>query len=293
MSLLKERVELSIQEAELSAQQNLSNLPTIVRWFVILGVLAIIPAYFISKNISYKLWSAKYSATLIQAKPAFTNPKDLNISDVYVTTNGEGVYAGVVKVTNENLDLSAKNIPYIISFLNAKEETIYSEQGKFYVLPNQTKHIIAPRFTSTEQIVYTNFSIDKDSIKWQKRINLPIVTISNSTPKTYQQFSPLSFVVEGDITNQSPYNIKQVRITFVLYDKNQNIIGASQRDEFSLKPFERRTYKQLWPNISESNIYTVKVFTDTNTLDPNNITVETSEINSSSNLSRPQNKNPF
>lgn len=293
MSLLKERIELGIQEAELSAQQNLSSFPPFLRWLLIFCVIAILPAYFVSKNLSYKFWSAEYKSSLIEAKASFTNPKPLNISDVNVTTIGEGVFAGVVKVSNDNLDLSASNIPYIISFLNSKEETIYSEQGKFYILPNQTKYISVPRFTSTEKVVYTNFSIDEKSVKWQKKINIPKVTIANSVPKTYEQFSPLSFVVEGDITNQSPYNIKQVRITFLLFDKNKTIIGVSQRDEFTLAPFERRTYKQLWPNISENNIYSVQVLTDTNTLDPNNLTVEAIPDNSSSNLSRPKNQNPF
>lgn len=293
MSLLKEKIELSIQEAELATQQGLSSMPGILRWLLILCLLAIIPSYFIAKTISYKIWSYEYSKKIPVAKPSFTDPKEPKISEVSVTTLGEGVYSAAVNVSNQNLDLSANNIPYTFNFYNSQTEKVYSENGRMFLLPNQTKYVLVPRFTTAEKISFTEFSINPEQIKWQKRLSIPTVKLDTSAPSTFQQGLPPAFVVEGSFTNQSPYTLKQVKLIFVLFDQSLKIIGTSQREEFTVAPFERRTYKQLWPGLVAPNLSTVKIFADTNTLDGSNLIIENPSSDSSSNLSRPKNLNPF
>ncbi len=293
MSFLKDKIELSIQEAEFAAQQNLNSVSPFFKWLLILGILAVLPSYFIAKNISYNIWKNTYSQDLISPKPSFTNPKEPKVTPVSVTTMGQGIYAAVVKISNTNLDLSANNIPYTFNFINSKKETVYTESGKFFLLPDQTKYISVPRFSTQEDIAFTEFLITKEQLIWQKKLNIPTVKIITSQPNSYEQFTPLAFVVEGDFTNQSPYTVKQIRLNFILFDQKGTIIGTSQRDEFTVAPFERRTYKQLWPGTSNINIANVKIFTDTNTLDPNNLSIESFQDNSSSNLNRPKTQNPF
>ncbi len=127
---------------------------------------------------------------------------------------------------------------------------------------------------------------------WQKRLNLPQVKFQIASPNLSQQFSPPAFVVEGDYVNNSPYLLKSVRLTFVLFDSQNKIIGLSSRDDTTIKPFERRAYKQIWPSISGANINRVEVEADTNTLDSRNITVSGSSGNASD-LSRPIQENPY
>ena len=293
MSLLTDKIELSIQEAELGTQQALSQFPPFLKWLLILGILAIIPSYLIAKNISYKIWVARYAQGQLTAKKSFTDAKDPKWADVSVTTLGDGVYSAVIQINNPNLDLSANNIPYQFSFLNSKKEVLYTETGKLFLLPNQTKYVIVPRFNTTEQIVYANFQL-QGKVNWQKKLKLPEVKFNLSQPNTYQQALPPAFVAEGDFTNQSPYTLKQVRLTFVLFDSSQKIIGTSQRDEFTVTPFERRTFKQLWPNLYAPNFSSVKVMADTNTLDPSNLSVDSIPTNSSSSdLSRPKTQKAY
>jgi len=95
-------------------------------------------------------------------------------------------------------------------------------------------------------------------------------------------------VAQGDFVNNSPYTLSKVRLTFVLFDQNQKIIGVSQRDESTVAPFERRAYKQLWPNMTAGNLSRVDVTADTNTLDPSNLSAPTiNSGSSSSDLNRP------
>lgn len=288
MSFLKDKIELEIQEAELGTQKALSQFPPLLRWFLILCLIAMLPAYYVTKNVSMKIWLSQYSQSALTAKPSFINPLEPKVSNVNVTTLGAGVYGAVVEVGNANLDLSAQDIPYQFNFYNAKKELLYSAGDKLFLLPNQTKYIAVPRFNTAEQVAYANFQLSKD-IHWQKKLKIPSVPLTTSIPQTYQQASPQAFVVEGDFTNQSPYTLKQIRLNFILFNSGGKIIGVSQRDEFTVSPFERRTYKQLWPGIFAADLKNVKITADTNTLDPNNLIVQPTPSSGASDLNRPEN----
>lgn len=284
MSLLKDKIELEVEEAELGAKNVLARFPAPLRWLLVLLVLALIPAYFLAKNISYQTWLKRYQAGQLTAKPSFTSPEPPKISDISVTGLGPGQYAAAVKITNPNLDLSLNQVPFSFVFYNAQKQQVYSYSGRLFLLPNQTKYITVPTFSSAAPVVYDNFTLPS-ALPWQKKLAVPKVTLITPYPNTYEQAAPPAFVVEGSFSNQSPYTLAQVRLTFLLFDGAGKIIGLSQRDEFTVAPFERRTYKQLWPNISVPNLGRVEVAADTNTLDGKNIIV--SGNGSSADLSRP------
>ncbi|MBI5530158.1 MAG: hypothetical protein HY918_01515 [Candidatus Doudnabacteria bacterium] len=287
MSILKDKIEIGIEEAELGVEQSLSQMPPLLKWYFIIGIIAIIPAYFIAKNISFKIWQKNYAVYAVTAKPSFTNPKDLSVSDISVTSQGPNTFAALVKITNPNLDLSAQNINYRFNFYNSSKTLIYSSPtNNFFILPNQSKYLTATKFTSSDAIAYAEVKIDPN-IAWQKRLQIPQVKLLTSVPSTYQQNSPAAFVVEGDFTNQSPYLLGQVKLTFVLYNTANKIIGVSERTEFTVSPFERRGYKQLWPNMAAPQLSKVEIIADTNTLDSGNLKILESSSSSASDLGRP------
>ncbi len=286
MSLFKDKVELEIQEAELFAQKNLTQFPPALIWVVVIAFLAIIPAYYISKSMSQKTWLARYQQGAIMAKPSFTNPQAPKISLVTLTTSGPEDFGAVVQISNQNLDLSLDNVPFSFTFYNAQKQQIYQYQDKLFLLPNQTKYITAPTFSPSGQISYADFNLPQ-TLPWQKRLSIPTVSFSTSLPQTFEQTSPLAFVAQGDFLNNSPYTISKVRLTLVLFDQDNKIIGVSQRDEFTVAPFERRAYKQLWPNLVAPSLNRVDVTADTDTLDSTDLSAPTIQTNSSSDLSHP------
>ncbi len=286
MSLLKDKIELDVQEAELYTQKKLSQFPPVLIWLIVLALLAVIPAYYISRSLSQKIWLARYEQGAIVAKPSFTNPQAPQISPVTLTNSGSGGIAAVVQISNQNLDLSIDNVPYSFTFYNAQKQQIYQYQNTLFLLPNQAKYVTAPKFTPSQPIAYSNFGLPQ-TLPWQKRLAIPTVNFSTSQPQTFEQTSPIAFVAQGDFVNNSPYTLGTVHLTFVLFDQSNNIIGISQRDEFTVAPFERRAYKQLWPNMVAPNLNRIDVTADTNTLDPNNLSAPGINSNSSSDLSRP------
>ncbi len=286
MSLLKEKIEIDIQEAELYTQQAFRQFPSIVVWLLALIVVSLIPAHYIAKSTSHKIWAARYKQGEVLPKPSFTNPQPPQISSVTVTTLGPGNYSAIVELSNKNLDLSMDRVPFSFVFLNDKKQEIYRYSDSLYLKANQTKYITAPKFSLTENISYANFILP-ETLPWQKRINIPTIDFTTSIPQTFQQTSPPAFVVQGDFVNKSPYILNKARLTFVLFDENNKIIGISQRDESTVMPFERRAYKQLWPNVNADTLARVEVSADTDSLDPGNLSAPNININSSSDLSHP------
>lgn len=290
MSLFTEKLELGVQELKLDTGKTLNQMPWILKWGIILAVFATLPAYFIVKNISLRIWTSRYSQGALTAKPSFSNPKPPVLSAVSITTMGENTYAAIVKVSNPNLELSAQGINYTFKFYDEKKQLLYTSPTEtFFLLPDQGKYLTVPRFTTGQPVAFSEIKISEE-INWQKKLDIPKITLVTPQPETYHQQSPPAFVVEGNYLNQSPYNLKSLRLTFVLYNYSNQIIGLSQRDEFSVAPFERRSYKQLWPFLAAVDLAKVEVLADTNPLDPNNIITEIQTPGSSSDLSRPTNK---
>ena len=290
MSLLKDKIEVDIGLAELKTQQALQRFPPAMRWMLVICVVLIIPAYFIAKGASYRYWSKNYRQYLISAKPSFTNPKDPEKSDIFLTTTGNGNYGAAMQITNDNLDLALPETGYQFTFFDAKGEQVYQESGSAFLLPNDKKYLVVPRFTSQQPVKGANFSWTQ-ALAWQKRASIPQINIQTSSPNTYNQFIPPAFVAEGNYLNNSPYQLAKVRLTFLVLDRTGAIVAVSRRDDSTVAPYERRSYKQLWPNVYGDPSYAMKIFAETNPLDPQNLTLPATPTTPASDLSRPSGKN--
>lgn len=291
MSLLKDKIEVRGIEAELQVEKTLNEFPPYLKWAVIMMVLAIIPGYFLAKSLSYKYWQNKYKSAAVAAKPSFTDAKPPAVVSIDITTTGADTYSAVAALANENLELSLDNAPYNFKFYNGKNELIYITSGKTFLLPGQIlagqkKYIVAPKISTSEKI--TSAGVDfPEKLPWQKRLQIPKVKLITPTPSASYQTNPLAFVLEGSFTNNSPYGLKEVRLTFLVYNGAKQIIAVSQRVENSIAPFERRAYKQFWPNVYSGQVNTSAVFAETDTLDPENLSLTAWPSGPASNLDRP------
>ena len=286
MSLLKDKIELEIGEAELLAQKQVTGLPPVYKWIVIVCAIAFIPGYFIAKAVTTNLALKKYQQSEVTAHASFSSAKELITPPATVTSQKPGSYAAILQISNLNLELSLDKVPYQVNFYNSQKQKIYSYSDELFLLPNQTKYLAVPTFNIKDEIAYSELQLP-DPLPWQRRLSIPTVNITQSSPTYTQQALPPAFVISGDFSNQTPYQLKKVRLVFVLYDGNGKIIDSSQRDEFSVNPFERRSYTQLWPNINGSNVAKadIKIYTDN--LDPQNLVAPQIPSGSSSDLGRP------
>ncbi len=289
MALFKEKLELEFEELELRASQELSIFPKWMKLWVIGCLIAIIPAYFVAKSSASVVAKLKYGGYVIFARTSFTAPKNLSLGTMSITTTGNGVYAAAVPVTNQNIDLALSGVAYEIDGFNQNHSIVAKSKGVFYILPNQTKYVTAPRLVSPDPIVSAQI-VFPALLPWKRNITLPTVTLTTGIPQVYNQSSPVALVVESSVENRSPYRLGKVTIVILLKDSSGKIIGISQREESTFAPQERRTFQQLWPGVYSTDIAKAELYAYTDTVDSSNV-VAAPGSGSATDLGRPTSNN--
>ncbi len=294
MSFLKDKIEYKIEKAEFESQILLGRFPKWARWFLAFSVLAILPGYYSAKNLSFKYWQRQYQPLLVSAKASFENPKIPGPLAFDITTFGQNYYSAVATVLNQNLGLSAENVGYGFEFFGQNGEKIdildAETKGAAFFLPNQTKYLVIPKFSSPIKIAGGRITFDQ-KIAWRNKFSLPQIKIASYAPVITNQLDPLQFVVEGAFKNESSYHIKQVRLIFLVYSADKKVIAVSQRDEFDVAPNERRAYKQVWPRVFSLEAQKAVVVAEVNVLDGKNLQAEKTPSTPASDLTRPQKNN--
>ncbi len=282
-----EELWVNVQETVLTIYKAFLELSSFKRILIIVFVVGIIPGYFLSRTISHSVWANNFEQYYINARPSFTNPQAISATTVSVLSTGGGTYSAYAQIENQNLELVARAVPYKFSFYNKAGQQVHAVSGSTFLTTNQKKYLVVSKFTSAESV--TSGKLEFGEVVWQKRFSVPEISLVANTPVTENELGPLSFVVSGQIHNNGPYTLAAVRLTVLLENSSGQIIAVSQRDEFSLKPNERRAYKVLWPGIYSTAVARVRVFPETNVLDNNNINFD--EIGEGGSLQRPK-QNP-
>lgn len=281
MAGIKETIQVNVEGAILGVQEGgfsfLTQFKAMAPWkrnLILSLAIAIIPVYLIARFGTEQFLAQRYGRGALAAQSAFKTAQDPVIGKMTIIRNPNNTYSGVVLVTNPNLDLSATSITYTVTFQGASKTTVDTTTGSFYLMPNEKKYLVFPRINSGTATVSSGAVVLGD-VNWQKKLNIPEVELRASEPLLYDEANPLTFIAEGSIINDSPYEIASARIVFLIYGDNNEIIGVSQRDEFKLVPFGRRAYKQFWPGLYRSQVKKVQVIPVTNAMDPQNIRVQT------------------
>lgn len=294
MSLFIEKIKLKTESLELKAETNFFQLSRIWKICIVIILIFSLPAYFLTRLVAKKIWEKKYEKFLITAKPSFEKAEPLKTENALISEIAPNIYALAVLVKNPNFELGAKNVGYEFELYDQSGVVIteaYGEglKGKTHFLPSENKYLVAAKILSQKKVA--SVKVNFPNIVFQRRKDLPYIKLQTSKPKIFLQTQPGALVVEGGIYNNSPYFIKTIKITFLVYDRAGNFLAASSREEYDLKAFESRGYKQLWPNLMFENA-DAKIFVETNTADGQNVRFASPE-NQSGNLDRPEYENNF
>lgn len=283
MAGIKESLSVQVQSSTLALQEStitirgaFQAMPPLKRTIVLFLLIVFIPLFLAVRYGGEKILSARYARVALSAHPSYAVTLSPIVGDVKLLLNPNGSYSAYAKITNRNLDLSATNISYKFTFQNASGETIHTVANTLYLLPNEEKNLVVPRIDAREPLTRASLTIggEQAGIDWEKRISIPTVQLRVSEPTLTEDVNPLMLSAEGSVVNNSPYDLQAVRLVFFLYDDKNNVIGVSQRDEFTIPAFGRRAYKQTWPGLYKADVERVQVNAYTNTMDPQNLTVK-------------------
>lgn len=273
MAFPSEEFRYNMKLAWLSFVQAVYSFPPLQRVVLVFGIIALIPGYWAARLVADSYYSQSFARSNITAHPSFTSTLPLQASRVTTLPIGEKSFMGYSQITNPNLDLSVSSGTFTFTFKNKKQETLYTSSGKFYLLPGQEQYIVSPRFTPPE--VVDSATLEVSQLHFQKRFDIPKISLATPAVTITDLAGPVAGVrLEGAVSNESPYVLGAVRLTFLLYGPSNKLIGVVQRDEFTVRPKERRTFPQEWPGLKKSDIVKVDPVATTNALDISNLQVD-------------------
>jgi hypothetical protein len=283
--IFKDSAKLKVQELLLRGNQFLQTLPRGQRLILLVSIIGLVPGFFVAK-LGARFFAEKYYARYISlAQPSFVDPRAVQSDPVVVLPIFSGEYAAYVKIINPNFELAASGIKYEMQFFTSTNQQIATSRGNLFLLPGQSKFVVIPKITASERIVKA--TINFSSVSWQKRTSIPTVKLRTSSPVVRNQTSPQALVVSGEVLNESPYHLKKISLTLLLYDRNNKIIAVSSREEYDVPARGRRAYTQLWSEVFSSNVVRVEVQAETNTLDDTNLQISEIQKTPGSSLDRP------
>ncbi len=275
---LKENLQIQTSGAALGAQESIFKFKT---WFLglylwqrallVMLLILLAPGSILIRYGLELVLVRQYAQQAIVAQPAFSNPDPISQSKVNLVQNAIGTTSAYAIIKNPNLDLAVEQLRYTITFMNSKNQPVQTASGTTFLLPDQQRWLVVPRVESIDPI--TSAELKFSEPVWQKRLSLPEVELRMTEPYTYQQDSPAATVTEGAVINSSPFDLRQVTLVLVLYGANNEVLAITSREEFTLKPYERRAYVIQWPGVDRAMVQRIGLEAYTNTLDPANLTV--------------------
>lgn len=143
-----------------------------------------------------------------------------------------GVYNVVSLIENANQGVFVNPARYSVKLYDAEGILLNERISETYIPPNKTFPIFEHSFSLGEQIPKRVTLTFENELSWQKgAIVEPVLKVENQSLDTVED-RPF---VEATIRNTEVYEVKNIQVVAIAYEKNGNAIGASQ----TLVPFIR------------------------------------------------------
>ncbi|MFA6495052.1 MAG: peptidoglycan-binding domain-containing protein [Candidatus Paceibacterota bacterium] len=150
-------------------------------------------------------------------------PIAIHYVKVFKAADGLGVIA---EIQNPNATLGATNFVYSIALINALGAAPQTINGSMFIYPGEIKYIIKPYIMQDPaQITQAQVSIPTSTITWvgADRFVKPQIDVQNIVTAMQPTMQ-----VAGRLANQTQYDFPAPIVDAVLYNKNGDILAASQ-----------------------------------------------------------------
>ncbi len=200
---------------------------TYLGFIVGLFILILVPtAYFLYPKVSCTDGRQNGSEEGVDCGGACENickapPKEVLVEWVRTFSLSAGAGSAVAYITNPNRDLYAENVSYQFKLYNSSNILIAERRGKTSIFPGASFPVFSGAIGVGNEIPNrASFSLILDP-EWQS-VNLPKLQVSN------QIFEASPPKLSADIRNSGVTRLKNVIVTAVLFDADDNAYAASE-----------------------------------------------------------------
>ena len=170
-------------------------------------------------------------------------------------------------IKNENETLASPSLGYRFTLLDG-QGVIAERTGEIYLYPQERTYIVeanieAKRPPTRVEFVFTNS-------KWQIYENSPpnIVIHGKEYRLELETASTSRGVVEADLFNNSPFDFRTVDVHFLLFDRDENLIGVNKTIIERFLTRTEREARTVWPTAIPETVTSVIVEPRVNTFTP-------------------------
>ncbi len=197
--------------------------------------------------------------------------KDIVIDGSYVIDGVDGRIDAVAQITNPNHRFGASRIAYTF-VLKAADGTVIGERtGTTFILPAETKYVLEPGITVTNNVSVAQAEFSITDVKWKlfEGYQEPRIVVLNKSYTLASSDTAYSRV-SGLVRNESPFDFTSIRINVVLKDKDGIPIAIHRTRMDTFDSGMERDFSLPWPQKFSGEVATVDVEVEANVFDVDN-----------------------
>lgn len=195
--------------------------------------------------------------------------KKLRIFEAVFIPTKEGFVDVAAEVQNDNLAFGVPQLKYTFELYDRDNAMVGSKYGTAYLLPNSTKFVIDQAIKVSKPPKRVKFYFSEPQFKEVKEYIKPRLNILSVRSKVVPEGDIGSLVAEGNVINQTNFNLDKVIVMVLLKDDAGEIIAVNRYEVRTILANENRFFSTRWfyrvPNFAK-----IETSADTNIFEESN-----------------------
>lgn len=191
--------------------------------------------------------------------------QEIIIQEVGFVENGAAnKYDLYSRIFNSNNIFGSNEFQYEFRIKDLNGDVVASSRGKNFILPSESKYIIANNVEIASAPASVEFVIlNSQWMELQEHLEKPQLKIVN---KQYNQISSgVGFSeASGLLKNESPFDFNVIALKIILKNSDGHIIAVNSTEMRTVKSGENRDFKALWTSRFSGEVRNVDVQAETN-----------------------------
>lgn len=195
---------------------------------------------------------------------------DLLVREITFIQTGESKYDIVARIFNPNNDIGAGNFRYSLFLKDASDKEIARVSGSNFILPQETKSLLALNLEPTE--VPVKAVIELSDFEWQRLRGYQAKPELNIYSKRYVAApDPATFgVVTATVVNDSVYDFRTVELKVILRDAKGNPLAVNQSNMQTVTVGREQDIRIVFPEPFAGVVANVEIEAEADIYDSDN-----------------------
>lgn len=193
-------------------------------------------------------------------------PKSLEVFWTKIIPVGENNYDAVAFIGNPNAILASGKLEYKFTLFDEFGK-VGERSGQTFLLAQERAHIVEVNVSTRRAATRVEFTAT--GVNWMIREDIsPNLSVERREYGIEKIGGKDQSVIRATLFNREAVNYRGAEVTFLIFDKSQNLIAANRILADSLISGVRREIKAIWPVEIRGEIAAIEIEPRVNIFDP-------------------------